>query len=323
MIPTYNCAEYLQKTLSSVLEQDPGPDVMQIEVVDDHSTEDDPASVVEELGGSRVGFFRQAQNVGRDRNFESCLLRARGELVHLLHGDDWVLDGFYRRVSDGFSMSPRAGMAMTRHAYADAEGHWQSISPLERREAGILENWLPTIASGQRIATPSVVVRRAVYEHLGGFDRRLRTSEDWEMWVRIAANYPVWYDPEPLAVYRMQRPGALTDDASIEARLVEDMRRAVDVIAEYLPNHMSPSDAGEALKRARAMYARWGLEGARASAWAGGLRRTIAHSREALICSRHPRVVASVALELARATYFRGRRGLRAKAFKFIGGDRA
>lgn len=323
MIPTHNCAEYLRKTLSSVLAQDPGPEIMQIEIVDDHSTEDDPAGVVKELGGSRVGFYRQSQNVGRDRNFESCLRRARGELVHLLHGDDWVLDGFYSRLSDGFSRAPQAGMAITRHIYATAEGHWQSISPLEHSTAAILEDWLPTIASGQRIATPSVVVRRAVYEHLGGFDRRLRTSEDWEMWVRIAAHYPVWFEPEPLAVYRMQRPGALTDNASNEARLVEDMRRAVDVVAEYLPEHMSPSAAKQALRRARALYAGWGLEGARAGAWSGGLRRTLAHSREALACSRHPRVVASVSLQLARAVYFRSRRGLRAKFVKITGGNSA
>lgn len=77
MIPTYNCAQYLRKTLESVLAQDPGQERMQIEVVDDCSTEDDPQSVVDELGRGRVSFFRQSQNVGLVRNFETCLLRSK------------------------------------------------------------------------------------------------------------------------------------------------------------------------------------------------------------------------------------------------------
>ena len=42
MIPAYNCARYLRQSLESVLVQDLGPSHMQIEVVDDRSTEDDP-----------------------------------------------------------------------------------------------------------------------------------------------------------------------------------------------------------------------------------------------------------------------------------------
>lgn len=83
MIPTYNCANYLRETLASVLAQDPGSDVMQIEVIDDCSTKDDPKAVVEELGKGRVGFYKQPQNVGFIRNFETCLQRSRSHSIHL------------------------------------------------------------------------------------------------------------------------------------------------------------------------------------------------------------------------------------------------
>jgi glycosyltransferase involved in cell wall biosynthesis len=318
MIPTYNCADYLRKTLASVLTQDPGPEVMQIEVVDDHSTEDDPEAVVAAMGGGRVGFYRQPQNVGRDRNFETCLRRSRGELVHLLHGDDWVHEGFYERLGEGMARAPEAGAAICRHFFAGADGHWESLSRLERPTPGLIDGWLVSIASAQRVATPAVVVRRSTYEHLGGFDQRLRTSEDWEMWVRIAAHYPVWFEPEPLATYRMQRPGALTHDASRETRLVEDMRRAVDVIAEYLPEHLPGGEARRVLWRARNAYADWGLDMARAGAWAGSVRRAVAHSREALACAPTPRVIALAAVEVARASYHRGRHLARTNARRII-----
>ena len=50
MIPTFNCARLLRQALESVLSQDPGPDFMQIEVIDDCSTTDDPEAVVKEVG---------------------------------------------------------------------------------------------------------------------------------------------------------------------------------------------------------------------------------------------------------------------------------
>src|SRR5512147_512884 len=76
MIPTYHCARFLPRTLESVLIQDPGSDLMQIEVVDDGSTLDDPESVVSEVGQGRISFYRQSHNVGHTRNFETCLRRA-------------------------------------------------------------------------------------------------------------------------------------------------------------------------------------------------------------------------------------------------------
>ena len=128
MIPTYNCAGYLEATLHSVLAQAPGPEAMQIEVVDDHSTADDPEEVVMRLGGGRVDFYRQPENMGVVGNLNTCLQRSRGEVVHLLHGDDIVLEGFYRTLGDRLRQHPEAGAAYCRHLYVDARGR-RSTSP--------------------------------------------------------------------------------------------------------------------------------------------------------------------------------------------------
>src|SRR5579872_4175700 len=79
MIPTYNRSTYLERTLRSVLAGDPGPEVMQIEVVDDASTVDDPEPVVRRVGGDRVSFFRQPRNLGLVGSWNSCIERAVGE----------------------------------------------------------------------------------------------------------------------------------------------------------------------------------------------------------------------------------------------------
>src|SRR5882724_8838106 len=58
MIPTYNPrAAYLEETLNSVLQQDPGPEQMQIEVVDDCSNDNTASEVTRRLGAGRVTFM--------------------------------------------------------------------------------------------------------------------------------------------------------------------------------------------------------------------------------------------------------------------------
>ena len=103
MIPAYNCSSYLRDAIKSVLAQDPGAEKMQIEVIDDCSTDEDVAALVAEIGKGRIGFFRQEKNVGSLRNFETCLNRSEGVLIHLLHGDDLVKPGFYREIEKLFA----------------------------------------------------------------------------------------------------------------------------------------------------------------------------------------------------------------------------
>jgi glycosyltransferase involved in cell wall biosynthesis len=256
MIPTYNCANYLRETLASVLAQDPGPEVMQIEVVDDHSTKDDPAAVVEELGRGRVSFYQQPENVGYIRNFETCLQRSRGKWIHLLHGDDCVRESFYRKMQQLFDQHPEIGAAFCRHIFMDEHSHWQGISQLEEPKSGVLSNYLERIVVHHLIQTPSIVVRRDVYEKLGGFDRRfVCCCEDWEMWVRIAANYPIGYEVEPLAAYRIMRAGSLTKNSVRSGQYAQDVYKAHKIIQSYLPTYLPQTVAIELLKRSRQVSA--------------------------------------------------------------------
>lgn len=312
MIPTYNCAEYLRLTLESVLSQDPGPELMQIEVIDDHSSVDDPEKVVAELAAGRVGFFRQEQNVGHVRNFNTCLERAHGQLVHLLHGDDLVGPGFYQALGQGFAARPEVGAAFCRTLYIDETGSHLDMSALEQPSSGVLESWLEMIAAGQRIGTPSIAVRRAVYEKIGGFDGRFRTTgEDWEMWVRIATRYAVWFEPEPLALYRNRRRGSLTQASEKTAAFVRDLRRACDIIAAYLPKYLPPARASTCLRQARELYAGWALNHAEALIHYYGLAAAWDPLAEALRCSRARWVVDRVFTLVLHGTAAHVRNALR------------
>jgi glycosyltransferase involved in cell wall biosynthesis len=288
MIPTYNCADYLRETLASILAQDPGSEIMQIEVVDDHSSKDDPKAVVEELAKGRVSFYQQPQNVGYIQNFNTCLQRSRGHLVHLLHGDDCVRNGFYQKMQQAFESSPEIGAAFCRHICVDEHGHWQWFSALEQLDSGVLNKWLEQIAVINRLQPPSMVVRRDAYEKLGGFDSRICCcAEDWEMWVRIAAQYPVWYEVEPLALYRVHSK-SLTGRCASTGQNVRDLRRIVEIIQPLLPAAIASKLSIEAREN-------WALYAIKYIAYemldTGDSSAAITQIQEALKCSHSLKII--------------------------------
>lgn len=219
MIPTFNCASFLRLTLESVLREGLPPDEMQIEVIDDVSTKDDPEAVVRELGGGRVTFHRKPRNEGIARNFNTCIARSCGQLVHILHGDDLVLPGFYAQVAQAARQYPNSAAVFTRCRVVDELGTFDSVSSRMRaweaptRVAGDL-------VYGNPIRTPGVVIRRSFYERHGGFRTDLSHVADWEMWARVAREGGVVALNAVLADYR-QFGG---NDTSRLARTAGDLR---------------------------------------------------------------------------------------------------
>ena len=208
LIPTYNCAHYLRETLASILAQDPGEEVMEIIIVDDYSTKDDPEAVVKEFGQGRVQFIRQEKNVGKVKNYETGLKASRGRYIHQLHGDDFVYNGFYKEMEAIFNESPNAGAAFCRANYIDSQSRITGVTGMIQDNEGIVPDILEKLYTQQYIQTPSMVVKREVYETIGCFDRRLNCMEDWEMWIRIANNYPIAASNKVLAAYRSHHDNA-------------------------------------------------------------------------------------------------------------------
>ena len=237
MLPTYNRADYLEQALLSALAQDPGPEQMQIEVVDNSST-DAVQQVVSRLGSSRVVLYHEPKRINPTEGMNLCLARARGQWVHILHDDDFTQPGFYTQAAEVFNHHPAVGAVLVRNDTVDPNGRRLELSRLLRPTPGVLDGWLETIAVTNNLQYVSIAVRREVYETLGAFDPRLRYAADWDMWKRIAMRYPVWYLPEPLASYRIH-PGSDTTRLVRTAGIAADTRLAIELSGDYLP----PADA--------------------------------------------------------------------------------
>jgi glycosyltransferase involved in cell wall biosynthesis len=202
MIPTYNPRpQYLEQTLRSVLAQDPGPERMQIEVVDDCSTNVDVSALVMDIAGERITFSRNAQNLGLAGCWNSCVERSRGEWIHILHQDDYVHEGFYKHLRCLAELHPRVGLLATRSFTVDENGVIISVTsrvPSLEKGGNVIEEFFYQTP----ILCPGVVMRRCCYEEVGGFRADLKFTLDLEMWTRAIKAKSGLVTSDVLAYYR-------------------------------------------------------------------------------------------------------------------------
>lgn len=199
VIPTYNRARLICETLDSVLAQTYRD--FEIIVVDDGST-DGTQEVVSRYGPS-LRYLRQ-ENAGPAAARNAGIRASGGEYVAFLDSDDLWLP---RKLEE--EMAVLASEPSCAWAYCDVEmfdgqngrviGRYGKL--VHRPRQGWVPRWL---LLGDFVASPTPVVRRTVFEQVGYFDESdvLRHREDWDMWLRIAARYPVRYLPQVLARYR-------------------------------------------------------------------------------------------------------------------------
>jgi glycosyltransferase involved in cell wall biosynthesis len=251
MLPTYEPDEKLCRAVASVLAQAPAADQMQITVVDDASERSDVRELVQSVDpAGRVEISLHDRRLGLGANWNRAIAAATGELVHLLHQDDYVLPGFYTRINQLFRRTPSIGMAFCRCRIVDGDNRRIKTSSRLRWTAGTIHGWLPRIAQRQRVQCPAAVVARSTYEAVGGYRTDLCLALDWEMWVRIAARYEVGYEPRTLAAY-------CRHEANESARLAAsgavwpDLLQAIAINAASLPE----TSRAALVRRSAAWYA--------------------------------------------------------------------
>lgn len=235
MIPAYNPrADFLEETLRCVLAQDPGPQQMQIAVVDDCSPSGEVEEIVRSVAGDRVEVWRTPQNLGLAGCWNTCIRQARGQWIHILHQDDLVYPGFYQALRKGVEIYPEAGAAYCRHAFCDENGNWHRMSTLEMASPGLLKNFVELLITDERIQCASIVVKKSTYERLGFFNEELKHALDWEMWIRIANQYPIFYEPKILACWR-NHSAATTSRQIRSGENIRDIAKAISIWKAYLP----------------------------------------------------------------------------------------
>jgi glycosyltransferase involved in cell wall biosynthesis len=270
VIPTYNRADLIGRTIASVLAQTLPPD--EVLVVDDGSTDDTEAVIA--AFGSRVRYVRQDNaGVSVARNRGAGL--AGGRWLAFVDSDDlWrprkleLQMGVLERVPDARWSITSCNMIDPDDAELAGREGFEAAFPVFRQEGtgaeALLSRYLgrrDVEVAGERVAVlagdaydalflgnfvlpSSSVVERALFAELGGFDAGFRLAEETEFYHRLAARAPVAVLLAPLVGYRVGRAGGQISPGNSET-LILNAIRSVDAARRL----RSPTPRADALWR--------------------------------------------------------------------------
>ena len=281
VIPTYNPDQaMLESALRSILAQDLGPEEMEIVVIDDCSPNGSPEAWVKRWAGDRIKVMNNSHNRGLAKIWNFCIESTSGQWVHILHQDDVVAQGYYASLQKGIETNPEVGAAFSRFSYIDDQGNETAKGPLEQDHQGVLSDFMEDLVKRDvRIICACMSVKREVYESLGGFRVDLCHALDWEMWIRIANSYPIFYHPEVLASWR-QHDDAMTNSQMLTGDNVRDIGRAIRIWREYL----TVSNRKILAKESSVYWAKCGLALAGAYYRSSNYKASLAQVSAALSC---------------------------------------
>lgn len=210
IIPAYNVESTIAQTIDSVLKQTFND--FEVIVIDDGST-DRTVEIVRAINDPRISIFSYRNGglpVARNRGIG----RAKGEYLAFLDADDlWTVDKLAKQHA-ALVANPEAGVAYSQTCYIDRQGKFLYNCHPIAFAGNVLEQLLLTnfLSNGS-----NPLIRRRAIEAVGEFDPNLKSSEDWDYYLRLAAKYTFVVVPEYQILYRQ--------GASNMSRNVETMKQ--------------------------------------------------------------------------------------------------
>ncbi len=234
IIPAYNAERTILETIASVQQQTCSD--FEIIVINDGST-DRTLELLSSVEDPRLQIFSYS-NGGLPTARNRGISHARSEFIALLDADDlWTPDKLELQLA-ALQQHPEAGVAYSWTYFMEEQGESLSFHPCEPIffEGNVYANLLV----GDFIYNGSnTLIRSQAIESTGEFDPTLKSCEDWDYWLRLAASWSFVVVPKHQVFYR-RSSGAMSSKVEVmkEASLItlEKAYRAAPPELQYLKN---------------------------------------------------------------------------------------
>lgn len=193
IIPTYNRAEFLKYAIESVLTQTFKE--FELFIIDDGST-DNTKEVVSSFGDKRIKYIYYPKNRGPAYARNIGIKNSQSDFIAFLDSDDrWKkrkLEIQYRTMTD----NPEYLLSHTDEIWYK-NGKILNPKKIHKKQHGdVFRQSLRLCA----ISMSTVMVQRKLFKIVGLFDEKLIVCEDYDMWLRVTARFPVFLIPEHLTI---------------------------------------------------------------------------------------------------------------------------
>jgi len=200
IIPTYNRAHIIGQALDSVISQ--SCQDFEILVIDDGSTDDTP-KVLQQYS-HRIRYFKQP-NSGPAAARNRGTIESRGEYIAFLDSDDQWYPDKLAKMDKAIGAHPDMGLYYSDFRVVNKQHNYTR----DIHSRHIVGSGYHQLLLGDFIGTSTVVVKRYCFEVCGPFYGPLFCSEDYDMWIRIAKQFPIVHVPAVLVEYIFQSSGSL------------------------------------------------------------------------------------------------------------------
>lgn len=202
IIPLYNKAPYVRKTVESVIVQTYVD--WELIIVDDCST-DGGGDVVANITDSRIRLIRLEKNGGVGAARNRGVSESTSPFICFLDADDWWEPTFLEEMARLIAEFPDAGIYGTNYTIINETKHKTRVAQIGVEngfEKGYI-NYCQVYAKTMNMPlwTGAVCIPRNVFDEMHGFPKGIKLGEDFMLWIHIALKHKVVLLNKPLSNY--------------------------------------------------------------------------------------------------------------------------
>lgn len=194
IIPTYNREKMIERAVRSVLVQTYTN--LEVIVVDDCST-DHTEQVVEEIGDSRIKYYKLQKNGGAGHARNAGVKFASAELIAFHDSDDVWRPEKLEKQMNYWEKHPEFSMIYCPYLSHRLDGELRQ-TPNSGMWGDLEGDIFYSLLVRNSIGAPTILMKKECFWNCGGFDDSLKSLEDWEFVLRFAHQYLIGYVDEVL-----------------------------------------------------------------------------------------------------------------------------